>query len=130
MNVDDDGVKSSSTNALWAYDTTDSTFNPITSTRSGSYDDVRDLIVIDSVLYFTAESDAPGGSTVRQLYSSNGSLSGLSLASDGLIFGTYESNQVLIELGNSLVTWAFTGDSTGREIVHDQSVITTITYSY
>ena len=131
--VPDEEGEMSSEGALYAYDTSTGDYDKITNTMSGGYDDVRYLHVFESTLYFTAVSDIDRGSTpdkIRQLYTSDGTLSGTSLASSEVTFGTYEYHQVMIEIDDSIVTWAYAGSSVGREIVHDQATLTTISYSY
>ena len=129
MNPDEEGDYMSES-ALWAYNTSSTDYQKITNTASGGWDDVRDLHVFGSTLYFTAESDISGSSTIRQLFTSNGTLSGTALASSDLIFGTYEYIQPMLEIDGSIITWAYAGDAAGREIVYDQAVLTTISYSY
>ena len=70
------------TSAGWtppAYDKTDSSVERITNTLVQYNDDPRDLNVIGSTLYFTAESTAGGGSLVRELWKTDGTFSGTSL---------------------------------------------------
>ena len=132
--LDTDGEPYTSGSSLWAYDKTDSSVERITNTLVQYHDDPRDLNVIGSTLYFTAESTAGGSSLVRELWKTDGTFSGTSLVSiiadGGNSFTQSDYPQEMFELDGSLLTWAFVGSENGRELIHNQSTLTTISYSY
>ena len=128
----DDGAPVSSGASLYAYDTSDSSLERLTTTVVQGHDDVRDMNVIGSVAYFTAEYDIGLGQKARGLFKTDGTFSGTSMVSsapDGEWSNSNEHPQKMFEIDGTILTWAFVSDN-GRELVHDQSVITTVTYSY
>ena len=117
--------------AFYSYDTSTSSLTMLTETAVNTYDDIRDINVIGPKAYFTAETFDASGQIRRSLWVTDGTTSGTSQISEMCCnsFSTTDHHQGIYEVGDSILTWAWI-ENYGRELVHNQSVITTISYSY
>ena len=115
----------SSYSQLWISDGTESGTSLVQDFNPFHSDHPKYMVEIGTSVYFSIDDPVHG----RELWVTDGTASGTEMLSDLSTGGTGADPTNMVGMGGSVFFFA---DLTnyGRELCHDQSVITSITYSY